>query len=115
MTGSSNGQSNGHKSSGLQSLLDELPLDRFKDEAQDALKAMGEKALGNVTQRITGATDSLTDMADTGGFTGSIAKGGAKAWAEGDSPVAGALKGGLTGVKDKVKQALPGGGGGGGG
>jgi uncharacterized membrane protein len=36
---------------------------------------------------------------------------GGKAAAKGESPLKGALKGGLGGVKDKVKEALPGGGG----
>ena len=46
---------------------------------------------------------------------GQAGKEGAKAAAQGDNPVGGALKGGFGKVKDKVKGALPGGGGGGGG
>ena len=89
--------------------MDELPLDRLRDELQDAAKALGEKAMGNVTQRLGDATTSLTDIADNGGVLGKAAKEGTKAAAKGDSPVAGALKGGLGGVKDKVKSAFGGG------
>jgi uncharacterized membrane protein len=95
---------------GLKSVAEELPLDRLKDEFQDVLKALGEKGLETVTHRISNATDSLNDMASNGGVLGKAATKGAKAAAEGNSPVAGALKGGLGGVKDKVKSALPGGG-----
>ena len=59
-------------------------------------------------------TDSLTNVADGGGVVGTAGKEGAKAAAQGDNPVGGALKGGFGKVKDKVKGALPGGGGGGG-
>ena len=102
-------KTNGHQPGGLQSLVDELPLDRLKEELQDTVKALGERAVEGLGNKITDATGSLTDVANNGGFTGSVMKGGAKAWAEGDSPVAGALKGGVVGVKDKVKGALPGG------
>src|SRR6478672_1549274 len=97
------------KTSGLRTLMDELPLDRLRDELQDAARALGEKAMGNVTQRLGDATTSLTDIADNGGVLGKAAKEGTKAAAKGDSPVAGALKGGLGGVKDKVKSAFGGG------
>ena len=100
---------NGNKTNGLKTLTDELPLDRLKDELQDAVKALGEKAMGNVTQRLGDATSNLTDIANNGGVLGKAAKEGTKAAAKGDSPVAGALKGGLGGVKDKVKSAFGGG------
>ena len=64
--------------------------------------------------RLSDLTDSLTNVADGGGVVGTAGKEGAKAAAQGDNPVGGALKGGLGKVKDKVKGALPGGGGGGG-
>jgi hypothetical protein len=103
------------QSGGLKSLVDELPLDQLKDDLQDALAALGDKAKDTVMQRLSDATDSLTDMAQNGGVVSKAAGKGAKAAAEGESPVKGALKGGLGGVKDKVKSAMPGGGGGGGG
>ena len=95
---------------GLKSALGALPMDRLKDELQDALKALGEKGLETVQERISGATDSLNGIADNGGLMTKVAKGGVEAVAEGESPVKGAVKGGLSGVKDKVKSAVTGGG-----
>ena len=103
------------KSGGLKSLMDELPLDNLKDAAQGGLKALGGKAKDTVTGKLGDFTDSLTNIADGGGVVGGAAKEGAKSAAQGDNPVGGALKGGFSKVKDKVKGALPGGGGGGGG
>jgi uncharacterized membrane protein len=103
------------QSGGLKSLVDELPLDQLKGDLQDVFAALGDKAKDTVMQRLGDATDSLNDMAQNGGVLSKAAGKGAKAAAEGESPVKGALKGGLGGVKDKVKGALPGGGGGGGG
>ena len=103
------------KSGGLKSLMDELPFDGLKDAAQGGLKALGDKAKDSVTGKLSDLTDSLTNVADGGGVVGGAAKEGAKAAAQGDNPVGGALKGGFGKVKDKVKSALPGGGGGGGG
>ncbi|HSJ20147.1 MAG TPA: SRPBCC family protein [Nocardioidaceae bacterium] len=103
------------ESGGLKSLVDELPLDQLKDDLQGVFAALGDKAKDTVMQRLSDATDSLNDMAQNGGVLTKAAGKGAKAAAEGESPVKGALKGGLGGVKDKVKSALPGGGGGGGG
>jgi uncharacterized membrane protein len=101
---------------GLKSLVSELPFDRLKDEVSDAAKAMGGKAKENITERLSGVTDKLTDVADGGGVMGKAAKEGSKAVAEGDNPVTGAVKGGLGGAKDKVKEKVKsafGGGGGG--
>ncbi len=102
-------ETNGQQPSALKNVVDELPLDRLKDEFQDVLKALGERTLEGVTQRVTDATDSLQGIADNGGVVGKAAGKGAEAAAKGESPVKGALKGGLGGVKDKVKSVLPGG------
>ncbi|MGN6132187.1 MAG: SRPBCC family protein [Nocardioidaceae bacterium] len=104
-------QDDSQSGGGLKSVMDELPFDRLKDELQGALKALGEKGLENVGQRISGATDSLNDMAENGGVMGKAATKGATAMAEGENPVAGAAKGAMSGVKDKVKSAFKGGGG----
>ena len=104
------------KSSGaLKGLMDELPIDRLKDELRSAGTSLGEKAIQSVGERLTDLSDRLTDVADGGGVVGKAAKKGAEEAAEGGSPVKGALKGGLSGAKDKVKDKLTGGGGGGGG
>ena len=55
------------KSGGLKSLADELPLDKLKDELQNGLGLLGQKALGSVGDKITDLTDRLTDVADGGG------------------------------------------------
>jgi uncharacterized membrane protein len=98
---------------GLKGLVDELPFDKLKEELQHGLSALGEKAISSAGERLSGLTDKLNDVADGGGFVGSVAKEGAKEAAEGGSPVKGALKGGLTGAKDKIKEKLGGGGSGG--
>ncbi len=105
---------NSENSGGLKSLVDELPFDRLKDELSHGFSTLGEKALGSASDRLTGLTDRLNDMADNGGFAGKVAKKSVEEAAEGGSPVKGALKGGLSGAKDKVKEKLGGGGGGGG-
>jgi len=102
-------------SGGLKGLMDELPIDRLKDEVRSAGTSLGEKAIQSMGQRLTDLSERLTDVADGGGVVGKAAKKGAEEAAEGGSPVKGALKGGLSGAKDKVKDKLTGGGGGGGG
>jgi Polyketide cyclase / dehydrase and lipid transport len=102
-------------SGGLKGLMDELPVDRLKDELRSGLSTLGGKAVESAGQRLTDLTDRLSDVADGGGVVGKAAKQGAEEVAEGGSPVKGALKGGLSGAKDKVKEKLGGGGGGGGG
>jgi uncharacterized membrane protein len=100
-------------SGGLKSIVDELPMDKLKDELQHGLGLLGEKALSTVGDKITDLTDRLTDVADGGGVVGKAAKKGTEEAAKGGSPVKGALAGGLSGAKDKVKEKLGGGGGGG--
>ncbi len=101
-------------SGGLKGLMDELPVDRLKDELRSGLSTLGEKAVESAGQRISDLTDRLNDVADGGGVLGKAAKKGAEGAAEGGSPAMGALKGGLSGVKDKVKEKVGGGGGSGG-
>jgi len=102
---------------GAKSMLDELPVDRLKDELMRGLSVLGERAVKSAGERINGFSDKLNDVAENGGalknggvLTKAAAKGAQKA-AEGESPVAGAVQGGLSGVKDKVKEKLGGGGG----
>jgi uncharacterized membrane protein len=96
----------------VKSLFEELPVDRLKDEVRHGLTSVGEKAVSSAGERLTGLSDKLSDVADGGGFKGRVAKEGAKAAMQGESPIKGALKGGLVGAKDKVKEKLGGGGGG---
>ena len=87
---------------------DTQPMDKLKSVSQDLLKAAGEKALSTVTDRVGGLTNKLDDISNGGPIGKAVAKGG-EAAAKGESPVAGALKGAVSGVKDKIT----GGGGGG--
>lgn len=87
-----------------------LPLDRLKDEAKNALGAAGDKAMSTASDKVKEATGSLNGITEGGGVVGKAGKEGAKAAAEGESPVKGALKGAVTGVKDKVVSTFTGGG-----
>ncbi|NMO50722.1 SRPBCC family protein [Actinoplanes sp. TBRC 11911] len=90
--------------------------DILTNELRNLVVAMGERAANNVVGRIGGLTDRLTDIAEGRGKPGEIAAAtGAKAMADGKSPVKSALKAGLAGVKAKITGAFGGGGGGGGG
>ncbi|HET6743521.1 MAG TPA: SRPBCC family protein [Kribbella sp.] len=91
----------------LSSILDELPIDRLKSELQEALTAVAERAIDAAGDKVSDLTSKLTDVADGGSLLGG---GGLKG-----GMLTGALKGGLSSVKDKAKDALTGGGGGGGG
>jgi hypothetical protein len=84
------------------------PMDKLKDVSQGLMKALGDKAMSSASDRVNGLTDKLGDIAGGGPIGKAVAQGG-EAAAEGKSPVGGALKGAVSGVKDK----LTGGGGGG--
>jgi uncharacterized membrane protein len=77
------------------------PMDKFKDAGRNALGALGKKAIGTVTDKVGGLTDKFEDVAG-GGPIGKAAAEGGKAKAEGGSAVGGALKGAVSGVKDKL-------------
>jgi uncharacterized membrane protein len=85
-------------------------MDKFKDAGRGLFSALGDRAVSTVSERVTGLTDRLEDIADGGPVGKAVAEGGARS-AEGGSAVMGALKGAASGVKDKIT----GGGGGGGG
>ncbi|HEX8971825.1 SRPBCC family protein [Oryzihumus sp.] len=97
----------------MSGILKQLPMDRLKDEAGNMVKALGDKAVSSAEDRIGGLTDRLTEFTESGGMKSRAVKEGAKAAAEGKSPVMGALKGGAKGLVDKAKDAVTGGGGGG--
>ena len=98
---------------GRKSILDELPIDRLKDELQDVLAAAGEHVVGVAGERISGLTDRLTDFTENGGILTKAITGGGKEALTGGSPLKGLLKGGASGVMDKVKGLFGGGKGGG--
>ncbi|WP_277455401.1 SRPBCC family protein [Janibacter sp. DB-40] len=86
-----------------------LPLDRLKDEAKNALGAAGDKAISSAGDKVKQATGSLNDITEGGGVVGRATKEGAEAAAKGDSPVKGAIAGGAKGVKDKIVSVFTGG------
>jgi hypothetical protein len=98
---------------GRKSILDELPIDRLKDELQDVLAAAGEHVVGAAGEKISGLTGRLTGFTENGGILAKAATGGGKEALTGGSVVKGLFKGGGSGVMDKVKGIFGGGKGGG--
>src|SRR5687768_4769340 len=87
------------------------PIDQFKDAGRDFLTALGDRAVGTLSDKVGGLTDRLQDVADGGPLGKAVAK-GAQDSAEGGSGVAGALKGAASGIKDKITGGSGSGGGG---
>jgi uncharacterized membrane protein len=85
----------------------------LKGAFQDALGALGDRAMHMARERITGLTDRLTELGDGSDAAKTVAADAAKESAEGGSPVKGAVKGAVSAGKDKLTDALPGSGGGG--
>jgi hypothetical protein len=86
-------------------------VDKLRDEATSYLQARGQDLAKNLGGRLEDATGKLQHAADNGGLLGKTAKNVAK----GDNPAKAAVKGAAGGLKDKVKDKIPGLGGGGGG
>ncbi|MFG2192155.1 SRPBCC family protein [Streptomyces sp. NPDC048639] len=105
------------RSDGNGTLGQELHTDRLRQEVQDLLGALGERAIGSLSDKVGGVTDRLTDIGPDGGPGLMAALTGGKSLAEGKSPLRAMVGSGLTGMKEKAKGALSGavGGGGGGG
>lgn len=74
------------------------PLDKVNDAFQDVVRAIGDRATDTAKQKISDATDKLTDIAAGSGNP----KGG-------DEYGAGMFKRAFSGVKKKAKSVLPGG------
>lgn len=83
-------------------------FDGVKDAFRDVLGALGDRAMRTAQDKIDGASQKLTDAGSGGGVVGKAAAEGGKEMASGGSPVKGALKGVMSGAKDKVKDAIPG-------
>ena len=78
-------------------LMEELPIDRLREEAMEFGKALARKGASRIGERLTGATDKVGGLSDLVPGPGDVVKAAAKA------P--------LKPVKDaasKVKDALPG-------
>ena len=76
------------------------------DAAKDYAKARGGDLAKKVGERVSGATDSLNDTAENGGFKSTAVGEMAKRVTEGDSPVKAALGGVGSGIKEKVSGLL---------
>ncbi|WP_435829821.1 SRPBCC family protein [Micromonospora costi] len=80
---------------------------QLADEVRNLAQALGERAASAVTEKITGATDRLSEYAKQGGGPGLIAAAtGAQRMAKGDSPVKAMIHAGMAGGKEKVMSAL---------
>jgi len=80
---------------------DTKPTDLLKDAGQQALRALGGRITSSIGDKVGSLTDHLDSVSDGGPLTKAVAK-GAEAKAKGDSPVAGGLKGAMSGIKDKI-------------
>jgi hypothetical protein len=103
--------SNGHRPDGDSgsesgSLSDMLPVDRLKQAAQGLLKAATDKAVSTALDQVEGLTNRLTDVAENPSIGLQSALGAGSSMLGGGSGVGGALKGGLSAVKDKVTDAI---------
>ena len=76
-------------------------MDKLKGVGSDLMKAVGDKAMKTASDRVGGLTDRLEGIANGGPISKAATK-GIEAKAQGDSPVAGAVKGLASGIKDKV-------------
>jgi len=76
-------------------------MDRLREVSQGALKALGDKVLTSVGDRLNGVTDKLESVADGGPIGKAVAK-GAEAKVKGENPVLAGVKGAASGLKDKV-------------
>ncbi|MFC7401272.1 SRPBCC family protein [Citricoccus sp. GCM10030269] len=102
---------------GTSSIADQLPLDKLVTHLGDYVTALGEKAIGDLSDKVGGMIDKLGAGAsgDGGGALQEATKKGAEALAEGESPVKAGLGGAMAGAQEKAKQSLGGGSGGSGG
>src|SRR6476619_4939839 len=76
-------------------------MDKLKGVGSDLMKAVGDKAMKTASDRVGGLTDRLEGIANGGPISKAATK-GIEAKAQGDSPVAGAVKGLASGIKDKI-------------
>lgn len=100
------------------SLMDVLPTDRLKEAAQALLRAAADRALDAALDRIDGLSGRLGEIAENDGvgLTRSFLGGGSGGDSEDDEDdggdgssgggVSGALKNGMSMIKDKVTGAL---------
>ncbi|RSD11681.1 SRPBCC family protein [Amycolatopsis eburnea] len=88
------------------------PSNELTDALRNLAQTVAGRAAGSLTKRITSASGRLNDYAGGGGGGLAEAVTGAKPGVKGKAAM-GAVKGGLSGLVDKVKNAFTGGSGGG--
>jgi len=87
----------------------ESPSQLLQQSLQKLAGTMTERAVGSLSDRLTGATDRLTDYAQNGGGSGLLAAAtGIDKLASGSSPLKAALSSGVAGATGKVKESLKG-------
>ncbi|SNT43361.1 Uncharacterized membrane protein [Actinomadura meyerae] len=92
----------------------ELPVEQLKEAGRELLQALMVRTITGASGKIQDVTKRVTDATE-GADTGTkMAAAGAKKIAEGESPLKAGMSAGMTGAKEKVKNALPFGGGKGG-
>jgi len=77
------------------------PLGGLREASQGALKALGDKVMSSVGDRVSGATDKLESVAG-GGPIGKAKAEGAEAKVKGENPLVAGVKGAASGLKDKI-------------
>lgn len=82
--------------------------ERLFHSAEGYLGAQSEKLAGSLGEKVSGATQKLTDVASGKAESGGLLGKTAKNVAEGDSPAKAALKGAASGVTDQVKSFFKG-------
>jgi len=88
---------------GLIDTLTKSPVvGQLGEAAKDYAKARGSDAVKKIGEKLTGATGSLNDTAESGGFKATAVGEAAKRVVQGDNPVKAALGGVGSGIKEKV-------------
>ena len=83
------------------------PKNPLQDSLQKLAGTFTERAVSSASNRLSGASERLTDYAQSGGGSGLLAAvTGVDKLASGGSPVKSAMSAGLAGTKEKVKDTL---------
>jgi len=91
------------KGGGLMDTLTKSPVvGQLGEAAKDYAKARGSDAVKKIGEKLTGATGSLNDTAESGGFKATAVGEAAKRVVQGDNPVKAAIGGVGSGIKEKV-------------
>ncbi len=86
----------------LDTLIKSPVVGQLGEAAKDYAKARGSEAVKMIGEKLTGATGSLNDTAESGGFKATAVGEAAKRVVQGDNPVKAALGGVGSGIKETV-------------